>query len=294
MVGATRIKKVVDFLKTHSEQYYTADMLCTEAVPDEQVTPDAMRMYVRTRIMPRYPEIRSARGFGYKWVPQETPASEPKKAPAEEPKKTATETPYRNSEGYSDPTAGKALASLESSYKPGQIWHAEARNGDTEWLLVVKGYKARVHVLMLYPEKKREWDHPLRVHYKGDVLWTDPTELTWRSAKQFTKFLCDAEKDEYVFAKNALGKFFGIIFVTEVTKEVPKIRYIEVPKLRTDPELVKRAEAAEKEAAELRQKLESMPTTEEPTEEVLVLKTQLATYREIFTMIFPERRTDED
>lgn len=236
-------------------------------------------------VAPRTVEVVPRKGFIY----------HPEKPSEPEVKEKTVPKPLENSEGCSDPTAGKALQELEPElqYKAGELWTAETRSGESEIVLIIAATRRVVTVLRVYPEKRQDLLVPLRIFYCGKFYWTDPSEIGWRNPKSLMKNHHGIRTAEFVFIKQALGKYLGTTITNEVIKEVPKIKIIPQTVERQDPKLVQELRDAKAEIARLKEELSKAPKVEE-TPDILVLKTQLEVYREIFGRMYPERRTADE
>lgn len=289
VISSSRQAQVDKYMISNPEKLITSTEIREKAIGAHRITIGALRVWLRTSWKtPEGVERIPRKGYIYH-APKS--AIDPQAAAAKEVK----EKPLENSEGYSDPTAGKALQELEPElqYKTGELWTAETRSGDSEIVLIIAATRRVVTVLRVYPEKRQDFLAPLRIFYCGKFYWTDPSEIGWRNPKSLMKNHHGIRTAEFVFIKQALGKYLGTTITNEVIKEVPKIKIVPQTVERQDPKLVQELRDAKAEIARLKEELSKAPKAEE-TPDILVLKTQLEVYREIFARMYPERRTADE
>lgn len=184
-------------------------------------------------LMSEHPELEktgTSRSVKYKWNPENGVNSE-----------------MRNSEGYSDGTAGRAIANVMRSQSNsngrypmrqsfGEVWEASVNNDDMEGLLVIAAKEGTCICYNVYPTKKpfMKQDYTMRwtddkgqTHYVSTI---NPINISERKLTKRLYKLGDAEKD---CVKKSLLAACDIQFPeTEVkTVEVEKIveRKVEVP-----------------------------------------------------------------
>lgn len=333
-----RAEKITKYLAGKPGEYVPICDIVRYGLGLPDMKPDTIRIWMRTH-KDLFPDVDSMRGKGYIYSPKKAvkPVTPPVLAStavtaaattlskvAEATAATAiAETFKRNAEGYSDPTASKALRSLDNEeiVHFGEVWRATTRVGEEEKLLVLGSSKCVITCLKLIPKKLEKWDRPIRVMYQDTVYWADISEVTWRYIAAINKYgkpLMKLDDEEREFLRRKLGEYLHTAIVEErvVEKPVDKIRMIEKPVEKRvevkvqDPLLKKHTEEledlvetlkerllhTETECAMLRDRnaglqalLDAKPATADATE-VAVLKAKLSVYESIIGKMFPERK----
>lgn len=336
-----RADKITKYLAGKPGEYVPVGDIVRYGIGQPDMKPDTLRMWMRTH-KALFPDVDSMRGRGYIYSPKKAVkpvvppvlASTAVTAAAIATSHTATpsmkaavtaaaETLKKNHEGYSDPTASKALRSLDNEeiVHFGEVWRATTRVGEEEKLLVLGSSKCVITCLKLIPKKLEKWDRPIRVMYQDTVYWADISEVTWRYIAAINKYgkpLMKLGDEEREFLRRKLGEYLHTAIVEErvVEKPVDKIRMIEKPVEKRvevkvqDPLLKKRTEELEDLVATLKERLlhtesecatlrdrnaglqallDAKPETADATE-VAILKAKLSVYESIIGKMFPERK----
>lgn len=339
-----RAEKITKYLAGKPGEYAPICDIVRYGLGLPDMKPDTIRMWMRTH-KDLFPDVDSMRGKGYIYSPKKAvkPVVPPvlastaaaavaattlAKSPATTQSKiaavtAAAETFKRNQEGYSDPTAAKALRSLDNEeiVHFGEVWRATTRVGEEEKLLVLGSSRCVVTCLKLIPKKLDKWDRPVRVMYQDTVYWADISEVTWRYIAAINKYgkpLMKLDDEEREFLRRKLGEYLHTAIVEErvVEKPVEKIRMIEKPVEKRvevkvqDPLLKKHTEELEDLVATLKERLlhtesecatlrdrnaglqallDAKPETADTTE-IAVLKAKLSVYESIIGKMFPERK----
>lgn len=144
-----------------------------------------------------YPEITSSTGVGYTWAKEETEFYDKKAADTTENKSTyRKKSPVmRNSEGYSDPTAGAAIRNIEGDdpyARLGEVWSTKGSNGLVEWFLILADWKAVKVGVPLYAGDYRSRIR-VKVDVAGTTLYGDATNLRSKPSKYFDTYMGNVE-----------------------------------------------------------------------------------------------------
>lgn len=96
-------------------------------------------------------------------------------------------TDMKNSEGYSDPTAGMAIRNAEADNphkSAGEVWRTEAANGDVEYFLVFAEYSTTRLGIPLYIQSSGRFVDPVIIDSLGGAkLYGDCTQVKSKPKK---------------------------------------------------------------------------------------------------------------
>lgn len=172
-VRADIATKLYDILQSTPEKWYTSRELSEMLGIGRERTKTIMVSDVK----PKHPEVVSSKHLGYKIS---------KKIEARMPSKRKN-TDMKNSEGYSDPTAGAAIRNVEADnpYKSaGEVWRTEAANGDVEYFLVFAEYSTTRLGIPLYIQSNGRFVDPIVIDSLGGAkLYGDCTQVKSKPKK---------------------------------------------------------------------------------------------------------------
>lgn len=173
-------------------------------------------------LMNRNPEIKriAVKGsYVYIWSPQKAANSE-----------------MKNSEGYPDPTAGKALANAMKSdgkyhrnFKFGEIYACSEQRGDQEGLLVISSKSGTVVGLNVYPEMKDFMNGFYTWHDERGDHFVSPIQVVNVKERNLTKKMFELDQKAKEECKDIFAAVLGlqsfvetkVAMPVEVIKEVP-------------------------------------------------------------------------
>ena len=132
----------------------------------------------------------------------------------------------KNHEGYSDPTATKALKNLEKKdepvYIPGGVYEYENSNGFIDEVLIVASNEKMVSLLVVQqPEIEKTTPNCILLteqKYGQQKRAVNPEQIMTRPAKYVKGYLYTVGKEDYARIKDALAAYFRI---ESGIKEVP-------------------------------------------------------------------------
>lgn len=172
-VRAEIAEKLYDILQTNPEKWYTSRDLSEMLGIGRERTKTIMVSDVK----PKHPEVVSSKHLGYKIS---------KKIEARMPSKRKN-TDMKNSEGYSDPTAGMAIRNAEADNphkSAGEVWRTEAANGDVEYFLVFAEYSTTRLGIPLYIQSSGRFVDPVIIDSLGGAkLYGDCTQVKSKPKK---------------------------------------------------------------------------------------------------------------
>ena len=191
LTPASRAKLIGKFFEEHPSEWFTSKELTSKlGIPRTSVKNDISK--IRSTVATNG-EVLSQRGFGYMFVPY-----------ASGSKKTETvEKPNKNSEGYPDPTASKAIRNAEKDAKsnelyPMDVWEFEESNGFTSPFLIVKAFDRFAmgyRINECSAEYKIENEYFVSITYMGSTYVFDIRRLITKPVKYAKKRLWSTEKD---------------------------------------------------------------------------------------------------
>ena len=235
---------ILEALRDYGDIIASKDLY--DLVPQDLYTFQSFKNFLQYYVKAYYPDkVRAVPKKGYMYIYKN-------KEIKEEPKSTG----FKNSEGYSDPTAGKALANVmmepktqETNYFPGEVWTrstgAYMGPKKKELVLVIAASKGNVNYIPVYDSIEEKG-----FYYSGYCKEFESTSgkkyfVDWR---QIRTSGCNPFKDgSYEFAVDddifnyildQIGKRFGL--GETIVKEVPKIVYEtkEVPATITEEDAI--------------------------------------------------------
>lgn len=172
-VRAEIAAKLYDILQTNPEKWYTS----REFSEMLGLGRERIKSIMVQEVKPKHPDVVSSKHLGYKIS---------KKIEARMPSKRKN-TDMKNSEGYSDPTAGAAIRNVEADnpYKSaGEVWRTEAANGDVEYFLVFAEYSTTRLGIPLYIQSNGRFVDPVIIDSLGGAkLYGDCTQVKSKPKK---------------------------------------------------------------------------------------------------------------
>ena len=178
--------------------------------------------FMKSVFLPAYIDCSSMRGFGYMLH---------EKSKEEKP----VQSPMKNPEGYSDRTAGKAIANMGKALA-GEVWEYEYKcTGETrtELVLVINSSKDTMIVLKLYPDATPAClmtKTMVTFRVGNDKYMVDAALPCWKPAKYFVRKIGEVTPTQMAFVKKALSRAFAIPVETKIVeKPVDRIKMIEKP-----------------------------------------------------------------
>lgn len=166
-------EKLYDILQTDSEKWYTSREL-SEILG---LGRERIKSIMVSDVKPKHPDVVSSKHLGYKIS---------KKIEARMPSKRKN-TDMKNSEGYSDPTAGMAIRNAEADNphkSAGEVWRTEAANGDVEYFLVFAEYSTTRLGIPLYIQPASRFVDPVIIDSLGGAkLYGDCTQVKSKPKK---------------------------------------------------------------------------------------------------------------
>lgn len=164
--------KLYDILQKDNEWHTSKELSETLGLGRERV-----KTIMIQEVKPKHPDVVSSKHLGYKIS---------KKIEARMPSKRKN-TDMKNSEGYSDPTAGAAIRNAEADnpYKSaGEVWRTEAANGDVEYFLVFAEYSTTRLGIPLYIQPGSRFVDPVIIDSLGGAkLYGDCTQVKSKPKK---------------------------------------------------------------------------------------------------------------
>lgn len=222
-----RAKKIVSIIKDYDGIISSGEIFTLGG--DEMFTSKSgMKAFMRDYVLLYHgDQIKSVPRKGYEYITAEA--------------KKEDKSFFWNSEGYSDPTAGNALANLmmaskESKFRqaPGEIWTYDPgnyKNNVPELALVVAVSKGCVTYLIVKDKKKdMDWfnDECISFEFDGNKCYVDPRYLRYAGQNRFTQN--EGCMLDFFLVKKYLAKRFDISVVEKTVKvEVPVEKIKEVP-----------------------------------------------------------------
>ena len=189
-IAAERLDAFTKFVKNHPYEFISAESICKEYNVSSTTIADMWK---------KIPDIlggsyESVRGSGTKWYPPLTPPIKVELPPS-------IKTELKNAEGYSDPTAAKAVASVTvKKPSPGQVWlHTSQRSLQYIYIL----YAFEDHTLALQLNKLTEdapmdFAYPISLKGSGEDYYVNLSMLTTRISKYTTDFVEDLGDKVYM------------------------------------------------------------------------------------------------
>ena len=149
------------------------------------------------------------------------------------------ENPMKNPEGYSDRTAGKAIANMGKALA-GEIWTYDyANNTLTELVLVISSTSSTSIVLRLQDPNAELKNtsvsripakYPVEVRYSGHDYIVDAAMPCCKPNRYFRDKVSELTPTQMNFVKRGLARALGITVETKIVeKPVEKFKFIEKP-----------------------------------------------------------------
>lgn len=226
-----RADKIVAAIQEYGELITGREI--KELVGDKS-TVSAFKTFMSHYVAPNYPEIEAIprKGYIYRGIKKE--------------EKTDKEL-YKNSEGYLDPTAGKALANLMMSAKvkktetnlvPGEVWTRStgSYSGNKEELALILGESS--YAINYIPVRDSVLDkdffyadYCIKFEYSGKKYFVDWRQIKTCGENPFAsrnggKYMFLLSDDIFEEIKQHIAKRFDI---QQTVKEVIKEKKVEVP-----------------------------------------------------------------
>lgn len=172
-VRAEIAAKLYDILQSSPERWYTS----REFSEMLGLGRERIKNIMVSDVKPKHPDVVSSKHLGYKIS---------KKIEARMPSKRKN-TDMKNSEGYSDPTAGMAIRNAEADNphkSAGEVWRTEAANGDVEYFLVFAEYSTTRLGIPLYIQSSGRFVDPVIIDSLGGAkLYGDCTQVKSKPKK---------------------------------------------------------------------------------------------------------------
>lgn len=189
--------QVLDILRKHPGEPLTSIQI-SKFLEERgvNVMPNTVKGYGR-ELVKEYSELTAAHGRGYIWAKEESEFYAKKAVDTTENKSTYRKksTVMRNSEGYSDPTAGAAIKNTEGDdpyARLGEVWSVKGANGLVEWFMILSDWGAVRIGLPLYAGDYRSRIR-VKVDVAGAVLYGDATNLRSKPSKYFDTYMGNVE-----------------------------------------------------------------------------------------------------
>ena len=259
-----RIKTVYDILDAHRGESVSCSVLAEKL----GVNTKACYAFMSAHFIPKYKEeLDPSRTHGYML----------RKLSEKEPEKTI----MKNPEGYSDQTAGKAIASMGKALA-GEIWKVYSHLPNAEDLvLVINSTDTMCVVLKLYrPEFGISPKYPVDVRYSGKAFVADAFMVCTKPIKYFKEKDGELSPTQMNFIKRTLAK--ALLIPTEVKvveKPVEKIKMIEKPVEKIVEVPVEKI-------------VEKVVEVKDDPVEIAVLRAEHALYKSIVDRLLERRRDD--
>ena len=180
-----KVAQMIDVLRSHSGETMSSKSI-SEVLSQRgiDILPKTISNYL-TVILKQgdYPQLSSQPRVGFVWN-----AAERSNDSSAYGKKS---TVMRNSEGYSDPTAGTAIKNTEGEdpyARLGEVWSVNGANGLTEWFMILSDWGAVRIGIPLYMGDYRSRIR-VKVDLEGIVLYGDATNIRSKPRKYFDTYV---------------------------------------------------------------------------------------------------------
>lgn len=238
-VNVSKAEKIVKAVKDYGEVITSKEIF--ELFKNDFSSISAAKTFLSTFVIPEYPNIKSIPRKGYVWDPIDTKKEE--------------KSTFKNSEGYSDPTAGKAIANCmtyqntegeESNQLPGEVWFLDpgTYKGNKKFLaLVIAGSKGCINYIPVrdFVLDKGYFFAGYCVPFtaiNGREYFVDIRQLRTSGQNAFDRYSFLLDFDKFKSIKQKIAERFKIETV-EVVKEVPVYETKEVPAAITEESAIK-------------------------------------------------------
>lgn len=186
--------QMVDVLRSHPGEIMTSKSIANElSQRGMDILPKTVSNYLSVLIKQGdYQQLSSQPRVGFVWNADEAAfytnkAEQTNDSSAYRKKSTV----MRNSEGYSDPTAGTAIKNTEGEdpyARLGEVWSVNGANGLTEWFMILSDWGTVRIGIPLYMGDFRSRIR-VKVELDGIVLYGDATNLRSKPRKYFDTYV---------------------------------------------------------------------------------------------------------
>lgn len=190
--------QMVDVLRSHPGQTMGSKSIANElAQRGINVLPKTVSNYLSIVIKQGdYPQLTSKPRVGFVWNADEAEFYANKAEKSNDSSAYRKKNPVmRNSEGYSDPTAGTAIRNAEGDdpyARLGEVWSVKGANGLVEWFMILSDWGAVRIGLPLYAGDYRSRIR-VKVDVAGTTLYGDATNLRSKPSKYFDTYMGNVE-----------------------------------------------------------------------------------------------------
>lgn len=177
----------------------------------------------------------------------------------------------RNGSGYYDPTAYKALKSIEGGQKmkSGEIWEVEVGKAELATCLVIAANERFSSILLLTDESKSEDDIEVIARC---IKYTNPMMLSYKFNSCFATFVKAMKDDEFATLKEVIAGKLGLNVAVADEEGIIALLKNQNENMKKDMELLFH------ERNELKEKLTfigNQPVIQHDPEELVILKAQV-------------------
>ena len=186
--------QIIDVLRSHPGEIMTSKSIAGElSQRGIDILPKTVSNYLSVLIKQGdYQQLSSWPRVGFVWNADEAEfyankAEKSNDSSAYRKKSTV----MRNSEGYSDPTAGTAIKNAEGEdpyARLGEVWSVNGANGLTEWFMILSDWGTVRIGIPLYMGDFRSRIR-VKVDLEGIVLYGDATNLRSKPRKYFDTYV---------------------------------------------------------------------------------------------------------
>lgn len=191
--------QIIDVVRSHPGEIMTGKSIASElSQRGIDILPKTVSNYLSVMLKQGdYPQLTSQPRVGFVWNADEAEFYAKKAAEKAEPSSTYRKksTVMRNSEGYSDPTAGAAIRNTEGDdpyARLGEVWSVKGANGLVEWFMILADWKAVKVGVPLYAGDYRSRIR-VKVDVAGTTLYGDATNLRSKPSKYFDTYMGNVE-----------------------------------------------------------------------------------------------------
>lgn len=186
--------QMIDVLRSHPGEIMTSKSIAGElSQRGMDILPKTVSNYLSVLIKQGdYQQLSSQPRVGFVWNADESEfyakkAEKSNDSSAYRKKSTV----MRNSEGYSDPTAGNAIKNAEGDdpyARLGEVWSVKGANGLVEWFMILSDWKAVKVGVPLYAGDYRGRIR-VKVDVAGTTLYGDATNIRSKPSKYFDTYI---------------------------------------------------------------------------------------------------------
>lgn len=191
--------QIIDVVRSHPGEVMSGKSIANElSQRGIDMLPKTVSNYLSVMLKQGdYPQLSSQPRVGFVWNADEAEFYAKKAAEKAEPLSTYRKksTVMRNSEGYSDPTAGAAIRNTEGDdpyARLGEVWSVKGANGLVEWFMILADWKAVKVGVPLYAGDYRSRIR-VKVDVAGTTLYGDATNLRSKPSKYFDTYMGNVE-----------------------------------------------------------------------------------------------------